>query len=305
MPTLIYRDDMSEVWAGDCLLAEHVDAVLAGRTADAVVVDAPYSAKTHKGHADGKVTTERARAFATSQSNAFTPTTIKQPLKGATNRRAARRYARHAKRRDIEYDAWTDWDVECFVAEWSPACGWLVSITDSVLVKSWNSAAEDNGRVSFAPLPLVETGSRARMTGDGPSSWTCFISVSRLRCSPWSKWGALRGAYVVPGERRFNAADPFKRIMGGKPLQAMLQLVEDYSRRGEMVIDPCCGAGTTLVAAKMLGRYSIGIEKDPATAAIAARNLQATATQNALPWRELGIEQGLLFESQAEELPND
>jgi len=272
-PDCVYRDDMSEVWVGDCLLAEHVDLVLAGRTADAVIVDAPYSARTHEGH--NKI--ERS----------FAPTIAK--------RREVRRYARRAGRRYIDYEPWTDWDVECFVSEWSPHCGWLVSVTDAMLVNSWGFAAEDNGRVSFAPLPLVEIGSRVRLTGDGPSSWTSLVAVSRKSCDPWAKWGALRGAYVVPRESRLSGSDPLKHIMGGKPLHAMLQFVEDYSRRSETVIDPCCGAGTTLVAAKMLGRYSIGIEKDPATAAIAARNLQATATQNALPWRELGIEQGLLF----------
>lgn len=45
-----------------------------------------------------------------------------------------------------------------------------------------------------------------------------------------------------------------------KPIEAMRKLVETFSDAGELIIDPFAGSGTTLVAAKLLGRPSIGIE---------------------------------------------
>lgn len=38
------------------------------------------------------------------------------------------------------------------------------------------------------------------------------------------------------------------------------RLIETYSKRGETILDPMCGSGTTLIAAAQLSRYSIGID---------------------------------------------
>lgn len=45
-----------------------------------------------------------------------------------------------------------------------------------------------------------------------------------------------------------------------KPESLMRQLIEDNSNRGDLILDPFMGAGTTMRAAKDLGRRAIGIE---------------------------------------------
>ena len=45
----------------------------------------------------------------------------------------------------------------------------------------------------------------------------------------------------------------------------MRAIVRDYSEPGDLVVDPCAGGGTTLLAAVMEGRRAIGAEMDPAT----------------------------------------
>lgn len=39
--------------------------------------------------------------------------------------------------------------------------------------------------------------------------------------------------------------------------------IEEYSRPGELVVDPFCGSGTTLVEARLTGRHSVGCDLDP------------------------------------------
>jgi DNA modification methylase len=56
-------------------------------------------------------------------------------------------------------------------------------------------------------------------------------------------------------------------------------VVADYSRHGDLVVDPCCGAGTTLVAARMLGRSAIGIDTCREHLEIAARRLAKVREQ--------------------------
>jgi site-specific DNA-methyltransferase (adenine-specific) len=47
-----------------------------------------------------------------------------------------------------------------------------------------------------------------------------------------------------------------------KPLALMEELILLFSNPGMLVFDPCCGSGTTLLAAANLGRKAIGIELD-------------------------------------------
>lgn len=49
-----------------------------------------------------------------------------------------------------------------------------------------------------------------------------------------------------------------------KPVALVAEAIKDCSRRGEIVLDPFAGSGTTLVAAEKTGRRARLIEFDPA-----------------------------------------
>jgi site-specific DNA-methyltransferase (adenine-specific) len=59
-----------------------------------------------------------------------------------------------------------------------------------------------------------------------------------------------------------------------KPLSVLLPLVESFSRPGATVLDPFAGSGSSLFAAKMLGRSYIGVELDADYHDIARRRLE-------------------------------
>ncbi len=230
---------LAPAYADDAVLVYHCEhRVLAeamraaGVTADAMIVDAPYSARTHSGH-------DSAEAYDAS---------------GAPRDNRARQKAGLSPvRRGLDYSAWDDDDVKSFVDTWSPVTrGWMVSLTDHVLAYAWMAAYDDNDRLDFSPLACVEPGSRVRLVGDGPSQWSVQACVSRPRTPEFARWGTLPGAYV-------GGREP-KPWVGGKPLWLMRALVRDYSRPGDVVVDPCAGGATTLIAAAMEGRSAIGAE---------------------------------------------
>lgn len=63
-----------------------------------------------------------------------------------------------------------------------------------------------------------------------------------------------------------------------KPITLINHLVESGSRPGDLVIDPFLGSGTTAESCERLGRRWLGIESNPAYAAMAEKRLQATVS---------------------------
>lgn len=51
------------------------------------------------------------------------------------------------------------------------------------------------------------------------------------------------------------------------------RITNDYSHDGDLVVDPMCGIGTTLVEAALAGRRAIGVELEPRWSALAQANL--------------------------------
>ena len=59
-----------------------------------------------------------------------------------------------------------------------------------------------------------------------------------------------------------------------KPIKLMEYLVRMITPPGGTVLDPFCGSGSTLIAAKQLGFSGIGIEFEPDYAAIARKRIE-------------------------------
>jgi len=59
-----------------------------------------------------------------------------------------------------------------------------------------------------------------------------------------------------------TAEDEGKHHPTQKPIELYRWLIKTYSNEGDTVLDPCMGAGTTGIAAKMENRNFIGIERE-------------------------------------------
>lgn len=219
----------------ELLLGRWEDVLAPFGEVDLVCTDPPYSDRTHRGHDDGAATANRRR-----KANGVVDT--------------------GRPRRQLSYEFWTADDVDAFVASWAPRCrGWMVCLSDSDLCAVYRAAYERHGLTGFQPVPCLMPGMSVRHCGDGPSSWAVYANVARPKSL--AKWGTLPGGYYGPPHNRQTS----EAHVGGKPLWLMRALVRDYSRPGDLVVDPCAGYATTLLAAQVEGRRAIGAEVDPET----------------------------------------
>lgn len=220
-----------------------LDVVRARGGCDSIITDTPYSAETHAGHG----TMER---WGTSTPPAYDG----------------------AERREINYAEWTDVDVEEFVGAWAPLVrGWFISVTDDNLAPTWKRALRAAGRHVFPLIPCTERGATVRMANDGPPSCTTFAVVARPRAAEMLRWGVTESHYVGPREK--------KPVIGGKPMWLARAFVRDYTRPGDLVVDPCCGGGTFGAAAVERGRRTIAGDAMRAHASIAAARIVDVASR--------------------------
>jgi site-specific DNA-methyltransferase (adenine-specific) len=63
------------------------------------------------------------------------------------------------------------------------------------------------------------------------------------------------------------------RHVAQKPVKLLQALIELTTLPGQIVLDPFCGSGSTLVAAKWVGRKYIGFEVDPDAVKVAKERL--------------------------------
>lgn len=241
-PRITYEDDRVALWEG-----RWEDVIDQLPTVDAVITDPPYSERTHAG-SDAAVNRSNDDAY----------------------------------RREIGYSFWDAEDVHAAASAWAERCaGWIVPMTDDVLTPAWRASWRAVGRYDFAPVSVLIH--KPRLSGDGPGS--CTVHVPPSCPAEWFD-GAVR--YVVPSrprQKRFLGwgslpgwyeANPARGavVQGAKELSLMRALVRDYSRPGDLILDPCAGGATTLLAARLEGRRAIGCEMDPETCAKAATLLK-------------------------------
>jgi DNA modification methylase len=67
-----------------------------------------------------------------------------------------------------------------------------------------------------------------------------------------------------------------------KPMSIIVRIIGASSNKGDIILDPFLGSGTTAIAAHNTGRFFIGIEKEPKYVEIARKRLEQAQAQQSL-----------------------
>jgi site-specific DNA-methyltransferase (adenine-specific) len=128
---------------------------------------------------------------------------------------------------------------------------------------AWGSWLSPSAPFVTAPVEMIAVfhkGSFRRPARDGRRG-----DITREEFLAWTL-GVWPFAGANP--RRVGHPAPF-------PEELPRRLIKLYSYPGDLVLDPFAGSGTTLVAAKRLGRYSVGVEINPTFVELTKRNVQS------------------------------
>jgi site-specific DNA-methyltransferase (adenine-specific) len=147
--------------------------------------------------------------------------------------------------------------------------------------------ARDRFCVSFYGWPHADRFVAAlRAAGFRPVGHMTFIkpysSTSKYMSGHHESAYLLAKGYPRPPQRPISDVIPW-RYTGNKlhptqkPLSVLVPLVETFSAPDNLVLDPFAGSGSTLVAARSLGRRYLGIELDAGYHAAAIQRLEQSA----------------------------
>lgn len=147
---------------------------------------------------------------------------------------------------------------------------WAIVFSDVESTHMWRTELERFGMRYIRTGAWVKPDAMPQMTGDRPAVGfePCTIAHGLARPMRWNGGGlpALWTHNIAKGAARPDHPCP-------KPEGLMVELVSQFTDAGETILDPFAGSGTTLLAAKRLGRRAIGIEVSEQYCEVAAKRL--------------------------------
>jgi DNA modification methylase len=77
--------------------------------------------------------------------------------------------------------------------------------------------------------------------------------------------GDRTNVWTYPGanQRGSSANTELANHPTPKPVELVADAIRDVTKRGDVLVDPFLGSGTTLIAAQKMGRVAVGLERDP------------------------------------------
>lgn len=248
------------VLEGDC---REILPTITGQV-DHVFTDPPYSAEVHKsvrgsaraGMADGNGRHSRCASVRTIDLGF-------ESLDHATRRLCAHEFARLARR-------------------------WILAFSDIESCHLWRRSFEANDLSYVRTLVWEREGCAPAFTGDRPAAAVECMTLAHPKGKKAWNAGGKRGIYSVPIVAN-RAGERDSRVhTTQKPLELMLELIQDFTSPSDLVLDPFSGSATTAIAALRLGRRCLCIERDPKYAQLSRDRIAAELSSSTLQAHRAG-----------------
>ena len=145
---------------------------------------------------------------------------------------------------------------------------WVLIFCQIEAAPTWRKTLQDNGLVYKRTCIWVKPDGMPQYSGDRPGmGYETILAMHTNKKSVWNG-GGRTGVFIHNKNDWKKAPHPTT-----KPLKLMTDLVDLFSNESETILDPFMGSGTTLRAAKDLGRKAIGIEIEEKYCEIAAKRM--------------------------------
>lgn len=116
--------------------------------------------------------------------------------------------------------------------------------------------------IAYYPQMIKTAADRVRPKKDGATSQNVMRIRSGLHIHKTPE-GISYPKSVIPISRYANECNPLNKLHPTqKPVALYEYLIRTYTQPGELVLDPCCGSGTTALAARNTGRHWICGDSD-------------------------------------------
>jgi DNA modification methylase len=146
---------------------------------------------------------------------------------------------------------------------------WVLVFCQAEAAHVWEREMVSGGLTRRRWCVWVKPGAQPQFSGDRPGvGYETIVACHARGRSKWNGGGTV-GVFEHPRPNgRGGYAHPTT-----KPDQLMAELIALFTDPGDVVLDAFAGGGSTLVAAKRLGRKAVGIETNEAYCEAAAKRL--------------------------------
>lgn len=158
--------------------------------------------------------------------------------------------------------------------------GWMLAFCTIEGVAKWADAINDSKIKYKRACIWVKPDSTPQLNGQGPAQGAeCFVAAWAGDGHAHWNAGGKRGIYT----HNCNWPERIGSKNGGhpteKPLNLMSELIMDFTKQGETILDPFMGSGSTGAACAKMNRKFIGIEMNEKYFDLACQKIEATYAQ--------------------------
>ena len=110
--------------------------------------------------------------------------------------------------------------------------------------------------------------------GRGDYHWQHEPCIYAVRAGKTGHWQGARDQSTLWSIAPAGAEDAATTHGTQKPVEAMRRPIVNNSERGDLIYEPFCGSGTTMIAAETVGRACLAMELDPGYCDVIVRRWQ-------------------------------